>query len=83
MEEGGGDGGRRGREHGGSSSETPRAGLAVGSSCGLGCDAFLPALGISEHGGVGTADSACWQEIGHPAIGASGEHLAVASTWKT
>ena len=49
MEEGGGDGGRRGR----------------------------------EHGGVGTADSACWQEIGHPAIGASGEHLAVASTWKT
>ena len=52
--------GRRGSgERGGSSSETPGAGLAVGSSHGLGCDAFLPALGVSEHGGVGTADSTC------------------------
>ena len=50
---------RGGGERGGSSSETPGAGLAVGSSHGLGCDAFLPALGVSEHGGVGTADSTC------------------------
>ena len=76
-------GGRGGEGHGVSSSETPRAGLAVGSSCGLGCDAFLLALGVSEHGGVGNADSTCWQETGHPPVGASGEHLAVASTWKT
>ena len=59
MEEGGGDRGRGGGERGGSSSETPRAGLAVGSSRSLGCDAFLPALGVSEHGGVGTPDSTC------------------------
>lgn len=53
----------------GSSSKTPLAGLAVGPSCDLGCDVFLPALGVSERefwtpftariGGVGTTNSTC------------------------